>query len=129
MNRTMLSTALMLAVCSCSEFEESPALNPAPIYGCYVAPEAPSITITSVGVTIGGISETAPFHYEFSKAGAILRMPFAARVRDGQYSFERSSDHLFQIIHTATGPTILIAFGPDGWIKKYRRSSSNECAP
>lgn len=101
--------------------------DPAPIYGCYAAPEAPSIKIASVGVTIDGISETAPFRYEFAKVGAIIRMPFAAHYRDGQYKFARSTDHLFRVIHTATGPTLLVAFGPNGRLKRYRRSSSNEC--
>lgn len=127
-NRVIASVALTLAVSGCSDFEEPASQDPTPIYGCYVAPEAPSIAIAPAGVTIRGVSETAPFRYEFRKVGAILRMPFAAHYRDGQYRFDRSSDHLFRVVHTATGPTILIAFGPDGYQKKYRRSSTNECA-
>jgi hypothetical protein len=120
--------ALTLAACGCSDFAESPPQDPAPIYGCYIAPEAPSITIAPVGVTIEGVSETAPFRYEFKKVGAIWRMPFVAYFRDGQYKFDRSDDHLFRVVHTATGPTILIASSPDGYVKKYRRSSTKECA-
>lgn len=125
--RAIPSIAFILAACGCSDFAEPRAQDAAPIYGCYVAPEAPSIKIASVGVTIDGIRETAPSRYEFAKVGAMVRMPFAAHYRDGQYKLVRSTDHLFRVVHTATGPTLLIAFGPHGHLRRYRRSSSNEC--
>ena len=129
MNKPIIpAIALTVAVYGCSDFAEPASQDPAPIYGCYVAPQAPSITIASAGVTIEDISETAPFRYEFAKVGAILRMPFVARFRDGQYKFDRSDDHLFRVVHTATGPTIIIASIPDGYVKEYHRSSTNECA-
>ena len=124
----MLTIAMASGLTGCSDFDEPASQDPKPIFGCYNAPDAPSIALTSKGVKIEGVRETTPLHYEYRTVGAILRIPFSAKFRDGRYKFERSDDHYFRVLHTADGPLILVAFGPDGYLKKYRRSSANECA-
>ena len=126
--RLMLAIAMVSGLTGCSDFDEPAWQDPKSIYGCYTALNAPPIALTSEGVKIEGVRETTPLHYEYKKVGAILRIPFSAKLRDGRYEFERSDDHFFRVLHTADGPLILVAFGPAGIIKKYRRISVSGCA-
>jgi hypothetical protein len=111
----------------CFDFKEPKAQDATQIYGCYGAPGAPSLAITSHGMVLADAGLDVPFHYEFRKVGAVLRVPLIAQRMNGKYAFQRSDDHFYRIIQSASGPTIRVAFS-DGVVFDYRRQSTNECA-
>ena len=120
-----LVAALFLA--GCMEFDEPEPVDPAPILGCYTAPNAPFINVAANGVSIEHLAESIPFSYQQRKVGMIIVMPVLAQTADGQFDFRRSEDHFYRVIHTSRGPLIRIAFGPQGFLKDYKRQSSADC--
>ncbi len=116
---------LVLATPSCADHrgrEDASA-----IYGCYTAPDAPTLTLSAAGMRIDGLSEPVPFRYETTKVGYVVHVRLNADYAGGRFSFSRGDDHYYRVVASDAGPTILVAFGREGFLATYRRSATANC--
>lgn len=111
----------------CADFDEPKAVDPAPVVGCYVAPDAPALSVEQAGVRIGQSTEILPYQYQQRKVGMILIMPMVATVREGEFQIGGGEEHFYRVIWNDGRPIIRIAFGPNGIIREYKRRSQNPC--
>ena len=56
--------AIGLFMSGCTDFDEPSAVDPAPVLGCYLAPDAPALSVQPAGVRIEQGPEVLPFRYE-----------------------------------------------------------------
>ena len=118
---------IVLIVSGCTDFDEPAAVDPTPVVGCYIAPDAPSLRIQLNGVRIEQSPQILPFQYEQAKVGMVLAIPMVASV--GQSGFELGSgdEHFYRVLWINGGPVIRVAFAPDGIIRDYERSAKEAC--
>lgn len=91
--RQTASLAVALLFSGCMDFDEPSAVDPTPVLGCYLAPEAPALSIQRAGVQIAAVSEVLQFRYEQSKVGMVLAIPMVASVGEGGLQLERGEEH------------------------------------
>jgi hypothetical protein len=97
------------------------------IYGCYTAPDAPSFTLSSAGMRVEGLSQAVPFRYDYEAVGYVVEVPLTANHSGGRFSFSRGDDHYYRMVASDTGPTMLVAFAPEGIEVTYKRSVATDC--
>ena len=116
-----------LIVSGCTDFNESEALDPSPVLGCYVAADAPSLSVQSNGVRVGQSSEILPLQYEQRKVGMVLSIQMIASVDRGKLEIRSGDTHLYRVLGTEKGPVIRVAANPDGTLWHYERRSQDPC--
>ena len=112
-----------LIVSGCFDFNEPAAVDSTPVLGCYVAPEAPSLSIQPHGIRIGRSSEILPLRYEQHKVGMVLAIPMVASVDGGRLEIRSGDTHFYRVLGTNNGPVIRVAASPDGTLWQYERRS------
>lgn len=116
-----------LIVAGCTDFDEPATVDPSPVVGCYVAPEAPSLSVQSNGVRIDESPAVLPFHYEQRKVGMVLEIPMVASDDRGEFEIRAGDKHFYRVLMTNDGPMIRVAAYPDGTLRQYKRRSQNPC--
>src|SRR5690606_17757899 len=107
-----LVTALLLN--GCADFDEPSAVDPTPVLGCYIAPEAPALSVQEEGLRIAEGTDALPFRYVQEKAGMILVIPMVALVNDDGFQIEHGEEHYYRVFWRDGRPFIRVAFAPDG---------------
>lgn len=118
---------MVLFLFGCTDFDEPARVDPAPVAGCYVAPEAPSLSVQETGVRIGQRPEMLPFRYQQEKVGMVLAIPMVALIGENGFELRPGDEHFYRVLRTNEGPVIKVAFGPDGTLRHYKRRSENQC--
>lgn len=116
-----------LIVAGCTDFDEPAAVDTSPVVGCYVAPEATSLSVQSNGVRIGQSPAVLPFRFEQRKVGMVLAIPMVASDDRGGFEIRSGDEHLYRVLMTEDGPVIQVAADPDGTLRQYERRSQNPC--
>jgi hypothetical protein len=119
--------AIAFLLSGCTDFAEPSLVDPTNVLGCYLAPQAPELSVRQAGIQIGHDPEVLPFRYEQRKVGMVLAIPMVASAGEGGLELKRGEEHLYRVLSTAAGPVITVAFGPDGTIREYKRRSSEPC--
>lgn len=127
MMKLVAGLPMALFLCGCTDFEEPATVDPAPVAGCYVAPEAPSLSFQETGVQIGQRPEILPFRYQQQKVGMVLAIPMVATIGENGFELRSGDEHFYRVLWTNEGPVIEVAFGPDGTLRQYQRRSENPC--
>jgi hypothetical protein len=120
-----LVAALLLS--GCDGFKEPSTVDPTPVLGCYIAPDAPALSIQKAGVQIAHGSEVLPFRYQQAKVGMVLATPLVASVDKGAFRLQKGDEHFYRVLWTDTKPTIIVVFGPEGITRNYERGSKTAC--
>lgn len=127
MLKLLIVLPIGLIVVGCTDFDEPAAVDPSPVVGCYVAPEAPSLSVQSNGVRIGQRPAVLPLRYEQHKVGMVLEIPMVASDDRGEFEIRSGDKHFYKVLMTEDGPVILVAAYPDGTLRHYERRSQNPC--
>jgi hypothetical protein len=127
MVRVSAYLAIGLLLSGCTDFDEPSAVDPTPILGCYLAPEAPTLSIQQEGVRIEEGPEVLPFRYQQEKVGMVLAIPMVASVGGGGFELKGGEEHSYRVLWTDAGPVIRVAFGPGGTVRDYQRHSGSPC--
>lgn len=123
---SIIPTLILTALASC-DFDEPPAKDPSEIYGCYTAPDAPSFSLSSAGMRPEGSQVAVPFRYEFRKVGYVVNVRLVADEAEGRLAFSPGENHFYRVMPSDAGTIIVVAFGPAGTIKSYRRELGSNC--
>jgi hypothetical protein len=119
--------AIALLLSGCTDFDEPSAVDPTTILGCYLAPDAPALSIQQTGIRIGQGPEVLPFRYEQMKVGMVLAIPMIASSGEAGLELKGGEEHFYRVLMTDAGPVIRVAFGPDGTLRDYERRSKSPC--
>lgn len=122
-----LFALMVVAGCGDPEFSEPAAQDPAPILGCYTAPDAPSFVIDASTMKFSRDAKEVSYRYELPKVGTVLRVPMDAAIVHDRLTFTPSEDRFYRVLHTSAGPIIRIAFGREGLLRDYRREAIDQC--
>lgn len=103
-------------------------MDAAPLYGCYVATDSPTLAVTATGVRIAGTTATIPFRYEMHKIGPGLSMRVMPNMIDGKRAFQQSEGQFFyRVLFLEGRPVIRVAFGKGDHSRDYVRYPSSNC--
>ena len=127
MNNQMSVWLISLLLSGCTDLAAPRAVDPAPVFGCYVASAAPALSLSQAGVQIAESPEVLPFRYEQAKVGMVLAVPMVASIDQSGFQLKRGKEHFYRVLWTEAGPIIRIAFGPEGTIRDYQRRSTSAC--
>ena len=85
MIKLVTALPLLMMVAGCTDFNEPEAVDPSAVMGCYVAPDAPSLSVQSNGVRIGESPAVFPLRYTQHKVGMGFEIPMVASVEKGEF--------------------------------------------
>ena len=98
------------------------------IYGCYVAPGAPSFILGASGMRVEGSAAPIPFRYDFAKVGYGTPVPLNASLTNGHRSVARSAeDYFYRRSPFSDPPIIIVAFDRKETVVNYRRVENARC--